>query len=129
MEMTYDGALVMPMGCAIMEVDEMSYCEGGKTVTMNNVPYSTAKNYLVGMQVQCRAASIAAGVAGIMSSSIPFVSALVGAGALVTSPVFWSWADAYGNALNALADISKKKKINIKEKTSGLTLAVSVAGV
>lgn len=29
MEMTYDGALVMPSGCAVMNEEEMTYVDGG----------------------------------------------------------------------------------------------------
>ncbi|RDY33213.1 hypothetical protein [Lachnotalea glycerini] len=34
MEMTYDGALVMPSGCAMMNEEEMTYVEGGGTITV-----------------------------------------------------------------------------------------------
>lgn len=129
MEMTYDGTLVMPSNFAVMDGTEMEYLSGGKVVTMNRVPYNTAKTYLIGMQLQCRAGAIVAGLNGIMSSAIPVANYLIGATNLVTASCLWGWADAYGNALNTLGEISQSKKINITERTSGLTLSVSVVGV
>lgn len=35
MEMCYDGALVMPSNYAVMDENEMTYVEGGKTMTKN----------------------------------------------------------------------------------------------
>lgn len=33
MEMCYDGALVMPMNCVVMDEEEMTYVDGGKRYT------------------------------------------------------------------------------------------------
>ncbi|RDY32639.1 hypothetical protein [Lachnotalea glycerini] len=44
MKMTYDGALVMPMGCAIMDQEEMTYVDGGKSRSTNwiSIPVDVA---------------------------------------------------------------------------------------
>ena len=43
MEMCYDGESVMPSSYGVMNEEEMTYMEGGKTINMHNVPCNVAK--------------------------------------------------------------------------------------
>lgn len=130
MKMCYDGALAMPSSYVVMNEEEMTYVEGGKTRAMYNVSCNVARNYFNGMRIQCRAGAIAAGAGSIAAAAVPIVQILLGVGGFIASSVLWSWAEAYGNADIATSKLmvgkNRAQKVHIVERTSGYTLNVDV---
>jgi hypothetical protein len=116
MEMTYDGALVMPSGCALMSEEEMTYLEGGDndyTMTL-----SDAKNYFT--FVVGTAAGFAIGSAAIqyVGGIGTFYYELIGSSALNCLNQCKTWLKSY----------SKTKKTNVTEYTTlGIITGYGVA--
>lgn len=131
--MTYEETLMMPSNYAVMNAEEMTYVEGGKTRAMYHVPCNVAKSYFNSMRIQCRAGAIAAGAGTIAAAAVPIAQLFVSLGSFITGSILWGWADAYGNADITLSRLmrgkNRAKKVNIVERTSGTTLSIDVAKI
>lgn len=92
MERCYDGALVMPSSYAVMDEEEMTYVEGGRTSKIYRA--SEALTYLSNQVKLCTAESAASlAVAGVGAATI--IVAVVGG---LASALMGQWASAYASA-------------------------------
>ncbi len=103
MEMCYDGALVMPSSYAIMDEEEMTYVEGGGTLTVSyNI--KVTKNLIKA----CASAGVGAAVGVIVGSITSKLHWILGVAIGVVTGVITSLVMSY---------ISDTKMSNIKDKT------------
>ena len=111
MKMTYDGALVMPMGCAMMDDEEMTYVEGGDNVYSMTVKEAlTYFKFVIG----------AAGAFTLGSTLIKYVGGigscyyeLIGGSALTCYNQCVTWKKKYGSTKNTTVTEYTVTKLNI----------------
>ena len=124
MEMCYDGALVMPSSYAVMDEEEMTYVEGGGSVSLyssGNVfniykIHYTAKD-CAKIALVC---GVIAGVATIVATLTGPIGALAGgitAGTCTIVASCWSYAASVGG-LNVYVPLLKTGKFYKKKKTT-----------
>lgn len=94
MEMCYDGTLVMPSSYAVMSEDEMTYVEGGGTVTINRRTIKKALAAAFGM---------ASSIGFLINKGAPQIAKLIVRGALKISKCLLSLSGLGGFAVQALA--------------------------
>lgn len=125
MEMAYDGALVMPGGCAFMDEEEMTYVEGGLGVFYEKSFSQTGKVAYKELTESGDAAWLLVGGATAGSAIAGIVTAVIGFA--LSSAVFGQWADTYYAAADSIYDLRKSsKKVKYTEKLSGLKAFLTV---
>lgn len=108
----------------------MTYVDGGLKY-VNTYKYGNAKTYLSTCKTLCRMAAVLGYIdAGLITAASGGLAAILGGvGLSCVGSTMWSWADVYGSARMDVDSLSSKKKVQITEQTSGLTLRVTVKSV
>lgn len=125
MDMCYDGVLVMPCNYAVVAQDEMTYIEGGKTITTKGTA-KYLKNYAASLM-----ASWFALAGGYTYAAAAAVASTVGVGLGVIAGIGGGYCTFAGNEYrNAYNYFSQKSQTSSKKyKMTTVSLLGFITGV
>lgn len=136
MEMCYDGALVMPSSYAVMDEEEMTYVEGGKTYTAHFGSIGAARKYYrnVGGRLQIFGmatgftSTVLSGMLGVVGGwAGGIIGAIAGSVGNVSGSIIYGWGSKYIDCANSLSKYKASKRCSVKWKNSRINLSYSIS--